>query len=253
MLHRNLDVSEALWNFHRLEDNICITLQQNPQFYLNLPTSSDAFRGNFEVRPIESFGHVKPDETIYVLVDGPNRVFLERKRGTCVFGNVFELKDAMIFKGWGMFLLSCLLSDIFLDIRGVLQIKEKSNEGTPNVWYYEQARARARARLPQHPPQHPFLAGLTMVSKNWPDLIRRTWGSGNFNLYICAIQVPPKSTQGKVRCEESSMLHITDAPILLRSCPPHQQHLKNCGAACCTHISICSTMMYCLKYSITIA
>jgi hypothetical protein len=147
--------------------------------------------------------------------------------------------------------LSCLLSDIFLDIRGVLhgEIIEKSIRGTPNVWHYEQA----RARLPQPPPQHPFLARLTMASENRTDLVRRTWGSGNINIHICMIQVPPKSTQGEVRCDESSIPHFANAPILLRSCPPHQQHLNKCGAPCCTHISICSTMMYSLKYSTTIA
>jgi hypothetical protein len=104
MLHCDLDVSEALWNFNRLEDDERITLQQNPHLYLKLPTSSDAYQGNFEVRPIETLEDVKPDEIIYVLVDGPSRVFLEAKQRTRVFRNVFELRDFMVYKGCGMFL-----------------------------------------------------------------------------------------------------------------------------------------------------
>jgi hypothetical protein len=104
MIHCNLDVCEALWNFNRLEDNRRITLQQNPYFYKKLPTSSDARRGSFEVHPIEGFGNVKPNETIYVLVDGPSRVFLETEQRTRIFVNVFELKDVMVFKGCVMFL-----------------------------------------------------------------------------------------------------------------------------------------------------
>jgi hypothetical protein len=101
-LHPNMDISEALWNFNRLDDNRRIALRQNPHFYLKLPTSSDACRGSFEVRPLESFRHVKPYEIIYVLVDGPSRVFLETEQGTRIFGNVFELKGVMVFKGYGM-------------------------------------------------------------------------------------------------------------------------------------------------------
>jgi hypothetical protein len=39
------------------------------------------------------------NSTVYVLIDRPSRVFLETEQETRIFGNVYMLKDVMIFKG----------------------------------------------------------------------------------------------------------------------------------------------------------
>ena len=98
MLGHTVSVPEILWNFYRSKDSKHITLQQNPHFYLNLPTSVDSFGAEFRASPAEYF-HIGPGTTIYILVDRPRRVFLETQRETRIFSNVFKPKDVMILKG----------------------------------------------------------------------------------------------------------------------------------------------------------
>ena len=97
MLSRTATLREVLWNFSRFEDHRRITLQQNPHFYVNLPTSVDAYRGHFRALPVEAL-RLKPNATFYIIADGPSRIFLEAGHESRIFGNVFLLKDAIIFK-----------------------------------------------------------------------------------------------------------------------------------------------------------
>jgi hypothetical protein len=98
MLRPATSIEEVLWNFAHIEDNRRISLQDNPHFYLDLPTSSDAYTGQFKARPLKNI-ELRQNATVYVLVDQPRRVVLETRPETRIFGNVFILKDVMIFKG----------------------------------------------------------------------------------------------------------------------------------------------------------
>ncbi|KAI0290202.1 hypothetical protein BC826DRAFT_1106558 [Russula brevipes] len=52
VLRRGAELDEVLWNFSRFNDNRRITLQDNPHFYLELPTSVDAYTGEFRTLPL---------------------------------------------------------------------------------------------------------------------------------------------------------------------------------------------------------
>jgi hypothetical protein len=91
-------IREVLWNFAHLEDSNRITLSDNPHFYLKLPTSIEEYGGKFRAFPTEPLP-LGPNATFYVLIDQPRRVFLETDNVSRVFGNVFGLKNVMIFKG----------------------------------------------------------------------------------------------------------------------------------------------------------
>ena len=91
------DVSEVLWNFSRCKDpKERLTLEQNPQFYIRLPTVAEAYGGEFRMDPIKTFQH----ERISVLTDSPGHVTFKAAAGRkLVFGNVWAPNDYMIFKG----------------------------------------------------------------------------------------------------------------------------------------------------------
>ncbi|KAI0286459.1 hypothetical protein BC826DRAFT_1189330 [Russula brevipes] len=63
-----LNFNEVLWNFSRFNDNRRITLQDNPHFYLELPTSVDAYTSEFRTLPVQDMQLIS-NSTIYVLVD----------------------------------------------------------------------------------------------------------------------------------------------------------------------------------------
>ncbi|KAH9051167.1 hypothetical protein EDB83DRAFT_1326238 [Lactarius deliciosus] len=95
--------SEILWNFSRYTDDRRIALRQNPHFYLHLPTSGDAYGTGFSKVAMKDF-LLKPNDTVYVLVDKPDlgRVFLEvdskAKINKRTFGNVWMPNNVLIFK-----------------------------------------------------------------------------------------------------------------------------------------------------------
>jgi hypothetical protein len=87
-------VEEVLWNFNRLKGDEHVTLKQNPSFYRGLPSSPDAFGGNFSTEPIENF---RNGTEFFVLTDKKGRVFLEMGEKKRVFGNFWVLEpDAAI-------------------------------------------------------------------------------------------------------------------------------------------------------------
>ena len=98
MLTHDAGFEEVLWNFAHLEDNRRISLHDNPHFYAYLPASSEEYTAQFRARPMEEFG-MKPNATIYILVDQPRRTFFKAGQGTRIFNNVFMLNNVMIFKG----------------------------------------------------------------------------------------------------------------------------------------------------------
>jgi hypothetical protein len=89
--------SEILWNFSRYTDDRQIALRQNPQFYLDLPTS---FGADF-VKDSTKDLQFKRNDTVYVLVDKSDlgRIYLEAEERKRIFGNVWKSNDVLIFKG----------------------------------------------------------------------------------------------------------------------------------------------------------
>jgi hypothetical protein len=95
-----LGLAGVIWDFNRFRDDRRITLQQNPRFYVDLPTCADVCWSEFEAHPFECLRlQDLVDDTIYVLLDGPSRLFLEMEQGPRIFGNVFRPKDALVFEG----------------------------------------------------------------------------------------------------------------------------------------------------------
>ena len=91
---------EILWNFSRYTDDRRIALRQNPHFYLDLPTTGDAYGAGFFKDSTKDF-QFKRNDTVYVLVDKPylSRVHLETEKRKRIFGNVWMPNNVMIFKG----------------------------------------------------------------------------------------------------------------------------------------------------------
>ncbi len=98
LLSHTASFQEVLWNFAHLENSKRITLSDNPHFYLKLPTLIDEYGGEFKAFPAEMLP-LESNATIYVLIDQRRPVLLETEHVSRVFGNVFRLKDVMIFKG----------------------------------------------------------------------------------------------------------------------------------------------------------
>jgi len=97
-------MNEILWNFSRFPDSKRrLTLGQNPHFYELLPTLPRKYGDKFRAEPIEDFLRGK----ISVLTDNQaGRVYLETAEKTRAFGNVWVPKNAIIFKGSTLSVLS---------------------------------------------------------------------------------------------------------------------------------------------------
>jgi len=146
-------------------------------------------------------------------------VFLETRQETRVFGNVFKLKNATIFKG-----SSNVLSiprgafNISPDIHGTLEgesVVAGSIRGIPNLWHTE------KFFVVPNPSTSAYDFSLWPIvtanptanrtSQDRIDLVRNALGSGDNDLHIYAGQLPPSWTIRKiVRHDKSSprMLHI---------------------------------------------
>ena len=91
---------EILWNFSRYESRARITLGQNPHFYLHFPADESAYTPMFQCHPLQDTSTaLEHNCTVYVLVDGPSRVFLEIECNLRTFGNVWALNGTLIFRG----------------------------------------------------------------------------------------------------------------------------------------------------------
>jgi hypothetical protein len=91
---------EILWNFSRYNDRARITLEQNPHFYLDCPADESAYTPLFQRHPIKDLSvALQHNGTIYVLFDGPSRVFLDIGRNLRTFCNVWSLNGVLIFRG----------------------------------------------------------------------------------------------------------------------------------------------------------
>jgi len=191
VLRRAAELDEVLWNFSRFNDNRRITLQDNPHFYLELPTSVDAYTGEFRTLPVQDMQLIS-NSTIYVLVDRPSRVFLETEQETRIFGNVYMLKDVMIFK------------DIHGTLEGETMIGESIRD-TPNLGHYKKPFPTEfpASDLPIYrrgfPPGIMINHTIEWTREDWRDLIRKRLGPDDEGLYIYARREAPIPTQEMVR------------------------------------------------------
>ncbi|KAI9432326.1 hypothetical protein H4582DRAFT_1105147 [Lactarius indigo] len=93
-------LQEILWNFSRYKDRARITLEQNPHFYLRCPADESAYTPTFRRHPLQdTCGALEHNDTVYVLFDRPNRVFLDTEHKPRIFGNVWSLNGCLVFRG----------------------------------------------------------------------------------------------------------------------------------------------------------
>ena len=107
MLSAKPSLSEIMWNFSRYKDRARITLVQNPHFYSILPTDESIYTPKFQCHPLRDLSvALKPNDTVYVLVDRPGGVIIRTERERLRFGNVWILNGSLIFKGLCLFCLA---------------------------------------------------------------------------------------------------------------------------------------------------
>ena len=97
VLSNRPSLQEILWNFSRFKDQKRrLTLEDNPHFYSELPTSLEAYTDGLEIDPTEDFWHA---DEFYVLTDKPEPLSIVTDRGSQTFGNFWRPQRAIIFKG----------------------------------------------------------------------------------------------------------------------------------------------------------
>ena len=106
MLSISPSIQEILWNFFCFEDmKKRLTLEDNPHFYAELPTSPEAYDDSVHIDPTEDFRHANK---FYVLTDKPELVHIKTDQVSRFFGNFWCPQNAIIFKGLGFFFLLSL-------------------------------------------------------------------------------------------------------------------------------------------------
>jgi hypothetical protein len=120
-LNRSPSIQGILWNFNYLEDENHekqrLTLMDNPHFYTELPTSSEAYGDSVQIDPTEDFRHANK---FYVLTGKPELVHIKTGQVSQFFSNFWCPQSAFIFKGLGVFLYIFPFSDVLPDICGRL-------------------------------------------------------------------------------------------------------------------------------------
>jgi hypothetical protein len=117
-LSRRPSIQEILWDFSYSEDmKKRLTLKDNPHFYVDLPTSPEAYGDHVQIDPTEDFRHANK---FYVLIDRPELVYIKTGRVSQFFGNFWSSQNAIIFKGLGVFFFFPF-SNVLPDISGRLK------------------------------------------------------------------------------------------------------------------------------------
>ncbi|KAH9054700.1 hypothetical protein EDB87DRAFT_1425447 [Lactarius vividus] len=201
---------EILWNFARLEGRARVTLEQNPRFYMGLPIHEGAFGPEFSKDSMEDFV-LRSNDTVYVLVDRPGRVFLKTGHGNRMFGNVWMLNGTLIFK----------------DSRGRLEserlVRRDIFGGTG--WYCQRlvAPPKPRARL-----NHSCIPAITTTSltnptagttfEDWTFLSQPALNF--FNIHIFDERAsPPESTEDMVCLSALGVPHDSNTRTLISDLP----------------------------------
>jgi hypothetical protein len=180
------------------------------------------------------FFFIKRNETVHVLVDRPGRVFLKTERRFRTFSNVWILNGILLFKGLQpppRLPSHCLISDVFLDIRGRL---EGGNLATSDfsiraACYCEPLpNSGSGARL-----NHSCIPAITTTSlaspaartshtsNDWTFLSRPELGF--FNIHIFGgleRESPPVSTEGMVCLRAPGTSHAGGTRTMTSDLPP---------------------------------
>ena len=212
-------VEEIFWNFSRLQGKQRITLQQNPYFYKGLPRSARSYTDDFTAEPIENF---RDATEILVLTDKQSRVYLKTKETRRVFGNVWGVDEAIIFKGQSVVCRSSLLMPL-LDIHGKLQgdrIVEAAIQGTPNVWTRAESESLVTPpveRLQRSQDSGPADPSWNRIFQDWRQSVRDSLDSPNVNVYIDTWNAPPESPVDWVSSRTPPPHFITDSSTASRA------------------------------------
>ncbi|KAH9172528.1 hypothetical protein EDB89DRAFT_889066 [Lactarius sanguifluus] len=184
---------EILWNFSRYKDRARVTLEQNPHFYLRFPADESGYM--FQCHPLYDLGTLRHNYTVYVLFDGPGRVFLDIEHKLRIFANVWLLNGSLVFRDRSGVLEGEQLVRGF-SIRSNLRYCEQQ------VVFYNSA---ARSRL-----EHRYLRPIVITSsadpsrsagifEDWTTLDRLASHSINIHIYdsrgssgsINSLDLPP--------------------------------------------------------------
>jgi hypothetical protein len=149
------NLNEILWNFRRPEHKKGrLTLKQNPHFYEVLPTSPERYGGGFEMMPTDKYLHGKID----VLTDNSGqagRVFLKTAKKTRAFGNAWDLKNAIIFKGSWLPFFKSFSHLLTFSQTSVESLREKESSEKPSKTHPTYgALGNFRRLTPLHRPLH---------------------------------------------------------------------------------------------------
>ena len=96
-------LQEILWNLRHFvrEDLKCLTLKDNPHFYVELPTLLKAHGDSVKIDPTEDFRHAG---IYYVLTDKQEVVHIMTDNKILhSYGNLWRSENTIIFKGSGAF------------------------------------------------------------------------------------------------------------------------------------------------------
>jgi len=120
-LKNDSKLEEILWNFSRFDPERRLTLSQNPHFYNDLPTSSNANWKEFNAEATQENWHTYPTKPICVLTNTPGRVFLELCRNPRAFDNVWNANGTLVFKSKCLACRFVFYFDIFSGVCGKLE------------------------------------------------------------------------------------------------------------------------------------
>ena len=165
VLTNSSNMTEILWNFGRYKDKKRITVKQNPHFYKSLPGSKEEYGYDFRRHPMTNFVDAPK---VHVLTDRLGCVYIDSGRVIRAFGNVWQPKDAIIFKGSCLMFLEFPPFDVPSDIVGQLEGESVVQaslqlEGAPKSWYLEGSRSSTS-------PTNTVLAG---PFRDWREPIRQ--------------------------------------------------------------------------------
>ena len=198
VLSSSPSLQEILWKFSCLKDKKkCLTLRDNPHFYVELPTSPEAYGDGVKIDPTEDFRHANK---FYVLTDRPEPIHIVTDQETHVFGNFWCSQNFIIFKGLGdLFLLSPAFSDISPDICGRLRggsIVKASLKGT-YCWFCKQPPVVSHAIDPGSSKSHrrlrPIITPYYPLEVECLISCHSLCSSVNFSLCICTWRAAPNS------------------------------------------------------------
>ena len=219
-----LCIPNALWNFYRIKDTKkCLTLMDNPHFYISLPKSLEEYGSRTEINPAENFWQT---DKVYVLTDRKELLYVMTDQVTLTFGNFWRSENGLVFKGLSIFAVFLLLFfDVLPDINGRLMGEttiKASLRGTC-------CRFCNRTLVSTSPGVSVNRRDLAqIITEEYPSIIWECLigclsmdGSIGFDLCVCTPRVAPHCS---VRC--GIIAYFTDSQHSSYS-PPFHRRLRN--------------------------